>query len=219
MFDIRKLQTALVFTLYSLLLAGNSVAAVQQIDEGVITPTGRYQNDYLDFSIAIPKGWAVKTQAQMQEIQKEGTDLLAGDDENLKKIIKASSPKTVNLFAFSKYEMGAPVESNPSVASVAENVQGAPGIKRGSDYLFHVKRMLQNSNMEYHFDTGFERTLGNTTFDVLPATLKVGSVTVYQEYTAIIVKGYALALVLTFRTPEEREELYRITNQLQAGLI
>ncbi|WP_461534988.1 hypothetical protein [Spongorhabdus nitratireducens] len=219
MFNIRKLQTAFVFTLCSLLLAGNSVAAVQQIDDGVITPAGRYQNDYLDFSIVIPKGWSVKTPAQIQKIQKEGVDLLAGDDENLKKRLKAAVPRTLNLFAFSKYETGTPVESNPSVASAAEHIAGFPGINRGSDYLFIVKRMLQNSSMEYHFESGFERTLGNTTFDVLPASLKVGSRTIYQEYTAIIVKGYALVLVLTFRTPEEREELYHITNQLQAGLI
>lgn len=175
-----------------------------------------YINKYFSMSIQVPKGWSVQSKAAIKEISDRGGDLIAGDDENLKAAIKVAEKQTVNLFAFFKYEQGAPVDFNPSIMAAAERVAHMPGIKKGSDYLFHLKKTLQAGQLEYTFpkDT-YTRHLSGSSFDVMPAQITVGNTAIFQEYYSTKIKDYVLSLILTYSSQSEKDELVKALNTLQ----
>lgn len=167
-----------------------------------------YKNSYFGMTIGVPKGWSVQSQAQLEDISNSGAELIAGDDTNLKGVIKASQKQTLNLFAFFKYEQGAPVDFNPSLVAVAERVSGMPGIKRGSDYLFHSKKLLQSGQLKVDFSVeNYSVELSGVSFDVMPITMDFSGVLVSQEYYASRFKDYVLAFVVTYSNESELAEL------------
>lgn len=175
-----------------------------------------YVNEYFNMSISVPKGWAVQSQAAIEEISDRGGDLIAGEDKNLQLAIKEAEKQTVNLFAFFKYEQGSPVEFNPSIIAVAERVTYMPGIKRGSDYLFHVKRILQAGQVRYTFpQETYTKEISGVSFDVMPAEISMGAMTVSQEYYATRIKGYVLSFVLTYSSELEIKELTQLIDKIE----
>lgn len=192
---------------FILALSGCDKAAEKEIGYGVIE-NGSYKNSYFGMEIEVPQGWSVQSQAQLDAISGAGAELIAGDDANLKGAMEASQKQSVNLFAFFKYEQGAPVDFNPSLMAVAERVSGMPGIKRGSDYLFHSKKLLQSGQLTIDFPReNFTTELSGISFDVMPLTMEFNGVLVYQEYYASRFKDYVLAFVVTYSNESELTEL------------
>jgi hypothetical protein len=176
---------------------------------------GIYTNNYFNMSILVPDGWSVQSKAAIKEISDLGGNLVAGDDKNLQAIMKESEKQTVNMFAFFKYEQGSPVDFNPSILAMAERVTHMPGIKRGSDYLFHVKKLFQAGQVEYTFPKEiYTKEISGVSFDVMPAEINIGGTTVHQEYYATRIKDYVLGVVLTYATKPENNELNKIFNKL-----
>ncbi len=112
---------------------------------------GVYQNEYFGFSMNLPADWVVQTQEQTENLANTGKDLVAGDDANMKAIIKASEINTANLISVFQYEVGSTVDYNPSIVIVAENIINSPGIKTGSDYLFHAKKVMEQGQFKYQY--------------------------------------------------------------------
>ena len=138
-----------------------------------------------------------------------------GGDENLKATFDAAELNSVNLFNVSQYEMGAAVPSNPSITSVAERVAHMPGVKLGSDYLFHAKNLLEQSALQFEFPKEvYQVTLGGRVFHVMELQMIFPGVAVNQKYFACVEKRYALSFITTFNTPEEGEMLDAILDTL-----
>ena len=144
-------------------------------------------------------------------MMKAGGAAVAGDDKNMKAILKASELKSVNLFAAFEHPLGTPVDYNPAIMSMAEMVRQFPGIKKGKDYHFQMKKMLAASQMKMSFPREiYSEQLGGVDFDVMDTELKVGEILVRQKYYVTIMKGYALCFVTAFSTDEEQESLHKI---------
>ncbi len=185
------------------------------IDYGTIS-NNVYSNKYFDISINVPDTWFVQSQADQKALMETGSNLMAGDDKNLKKLIKESEKQTVNLFTFFKFEPGAPVDFNPSIISVAERVAHMPGIKKGSDYLFHTRKLIESGQLNYEFPNDvYTKEVSGLSFDVMPAQITVNNTTVYQEYYVVIIKDYALAFILSFSSDSDKKELDSILNELK----
>jgi hypothetical protein len=147
---------------------------------------------------------------------KKGAKLLAADNDELNRAIKASELQTVNLFFVSKYLMGAPVSFNPNIVSIAESTEEFPGIERGKDYLFHAKELLETSSMQVHFAKGYStEKVGGQDFDVLEARLTAMGKSIKQKYYARIIKGYALNFILTYTTDDELAGLQEVLNTVK----
>ena len=175
-----------------------------------------YINEYFNMSLTVPKGWSIQSKAAIKEISERGSDLIAGDDENLRAAIKVAEKQTVNLFAFFKYEQGAPVDFNPSIMAAAERVVQMPGITKGSDYLFHLKKTLQAGQLKYTFPKEtYAKTISGSPFDVMPTQLSMGNTPIYQEYYSIKIKDYVLSLILTYSSENEKNELVKTVNNLK----
>ncbi len=109
----------------------------KKFDYGEIE-NGIYSNKFFDMKMILPDKWIFQSNKEISELMKSGEKLITGNDEKLKSMLKAAKITTANLFAGFKYEKGAPVDFNPSILLVAENLKSNPGIKTGEDYLFNA---------------------------------------------------------------------------------
>ena len=177
---------------------------------------GVYTNNYFNMSIDVPENWVVQSQAAQKELLELGGDLLSGGDENFKNVLDESQKRIVNMFAFFKFEVGAPVEFNPNIISIAEKITDFPGVKSGNDYLFHTKKQLQAGQIGYEFPNEiYVKNISGVSFDVMPMQTSIGTFTVYQEYYATKINDYALTFTLSYSTDEEQDELNEIVDTLK----
>ena len=178
--------------------------------------SGVYTNNYFDFEIKFDTSWHVQSQAQLNGLVKRGQKMLE-NNELLNKAIEASKVNTAYLFAMFKYEVGAAVQSNPSLMVVAENTKSLPGIKKGKDYLFHAKNSLSQTQLNYTFDPISEtKKLGSFEFDILTAKLDVMTKKIVQEYITTVTDGFALSFILSYTSDQEKEELYKVIEGMKA---
>ena len=194
----------------AMLLAGCGKKASDEIDFGTFK-NSIYQNNYFGMSVAIPKDWSIQDQQAQQRLMKTGGKLISGDDKNLQAVLKASELQSVNLFGVFKYPQGSAVTFNPSILAIAENVRQLPGIKRGKDYHFHARKLLESSQMEISFPKDiYTQQLGGIDFDVMEMEVSIRGIVVKQKYYATIMKGYALSIIVSFTTDEEQASLQKI---------
>ncbi len=180
------------------------------------TENGQYKNKYFNMEVTFNPDWIVQDKQQMNDILKTGNDIISGDDKNLKSAIKAGMVNTAYLLTIFKHEAGAPVTFNPSFTLLAENTKNAPGIKRGKDYLYHVRNLLEQSQITYFFDKEvFERKIGSTTFYVMESKVDVMDKTITQEYMTKVTKGFSLSIIISYMTSEEKEELYAVIKNIK----
>ena len=198
-----------------LFLTGCDTKPVNEIGYGTIAK-GIYTNEYFNMSIKVPDDWAVQSQAARQDLMEKGADLLSGEDDNLKSILKESQKQSIAMFAFFKHEQGAPVPFNPSIMSVAERMSHMPGVKRGSDYHFHAKKLLESGQVKYEFPHEiYTKDVSGMSFDVMPTQITITNMTVYQDYYATRINDYVLIIILSYSSNSEVEELDKILNSLQ----
>lgn len=202
--------TPLLLTMSVALSAGCGKKASEEIDFGSVT-NSVYRNEYFGLTVTLPSEWSVQDNEARQQMMQTGREVIAGDDRNLKAAVKASEMKTVNLFAAFKHPVGTPVPYNPAIACVAERVRQMPGIKRGKDYLFHARKLLEAGQLSVSFPSEISaESVGGRDFDVMPVDMSMAGMTIRQKYYPTILKGYALSFVLCFTTDEDESALQDI---------
>lgn len=180
------------------------------------TESGVYKNDFFEMEVSFDPNWVIQDRQQMNKLAEMGGELMTGDDKILKTALKASRVNTAYLLSISKYELGAAVESNPSFIVVAENTKNFPGIKSGKDYLFHSKKLLEQSQVPYYFEKDmFERTIGKSNFYIMEARFDYLNKTIIQEYSTTIINGFSLAFIVSYTTDDEKNELYEIIENIK----
>jgi hypothetical protein len=208
---IKLLFTAQIIVL-AVLLTGCGKKASDEIDFGAFN-NSVYTNNYFGLTVTIPADWSIQDQEAQRRIMKLGGKMVAGDDKNLKSLMKASELKIVNLFAAFKYPAGTPVAFNPSIMALAEKVSQLPGIKRGKDYLFFARQILESGQMQVSFPKEiYTERLGGVDFDVMDLELSVRGITIKEKYYAAIIKGYALSFIVAFTNDEEESSDQKILN-------
>jgi hypothetical protein len=207
-----KTSSLLFVMIAGLVLASCQKKASDEIDYGSVTDSV-YSNAYFGFQLPLPNEWSVQDQAMRQELAKSGTQLIAGENIDMKAALKASEQQTVNLMAVFQHPVGSPVPFNPSVNCVAERIRHMPGIQRGRDYHFHAKKLLSSGQIKAEFPKEIvSEKLDGVDFDVMAVNLGVADMTVRQKYYAAIIKGYALLFIVSFTTPEEETATQAILN-------
>jgi hypothetical protein len=177
---------------------------------------GTYKNDYFDMEVLFNPNWIVQDKQEMNNLVERGSDLVTGDNKNLKSIVKASQVNTAYLLAVFKHEVGAAVEYNPSFMIVAENTKNFPGIKNGKDYLFHAKKLLKQTQIPYSFEKEvLERKIGNSLFHVMEARLDYMGKIIIQEYISTVNKGFSLSFIISYSTDKEKSELYEVVDNVK----
>jgi hypothetical protein len=169
----------------------------------------QYRQKYLSLEMTFDTTWAIQSKADIERIAKLSEAIISNDDEELKAILKATDVQIANLFAAFKYEMGTPVDYNPSIMLIAENVKQSPGIKKGSDYLFHAQKLLRRTSLDYEIDeTIYQRMIDGKSFDGMKTYLNSGEITLTQEYFTFIKRDFCILFILSYVEEAEKEELY-----------
>ena len=210
-------QTGLLLILPIVLIslfAGCSQQTSDEIDFGTIK-NSVYQNKYFGLSVPLPPEWSVQDQEARRKLQEAGGTMLAGDDKNLKAVVKASEMTTVNLLTVFKHPQGKPVPFNPNFICMAERVHHMPEIKNGEDYLFQSKKLLETSRIDVSFPGEITtESVGGREFGVMHVEIPMSDMTIRQKYYATIMKGYALTFIVSYSTDEEESSLQKILKKV-----
>src|SRR5262249_54389815 len=110
---------------------------------------------------------------------------------------------------------GSPVPFNPSIISIAEDVRGLPGIKRGKDYHYQARQLMESSPMKVSFPKEiYTQKLGGIDFDIMETTVPIRGIIVKQKYYETVMKGYALGFIVSFTTDEEAASLQKVLDTI-----
>ncbi len=177
---------------------------------------GSYSNTFFDLMLSIPDTWHVLDLESRLEIIKRGGEIVAGENKSLKAAINASDLQSINLLTAYEHPPGAAVTTNPGIMLIAEKVKHAPGIKRGSDYHFHAKKLMKFSRMKVSYPQEiYEKTIDGVSFDIMETEITMGpGISIRQRQYATIMKGYALLMALTYQDESGLSQLEEIVNTL-----
>lgn len=173
-----------------------------------------YTNPFFGFKVAIPSSWVVQNKSQIEYVVSKGKNAVEFKDELSNKTMQNLDLTSMTLLMVSKYELGSPVEFNPSLMIMVEDVSMYPGVKMGSDYLFQLKRQFKNSNLNFTLAADYGSTeLNGSKFDILEC-LKDDSNT-HLDYICSIQKRFAFCYIITYSNEEEKNELMSIIHTTQ----
>jgi hypothetical protein len=177
---------------------------------------GIYTNTFFNLEVPFDTSWKVQDKQQMSDIIKASENIILGDDKLAKKLLDASLVNSAYLFTIFKHEVGAAVDFNPSLMVMAENTKIYPGIQTGSDYLFHTKKLLAQTQMDYDFDKPlFKQKIGSVDFDTQEAILHYMNHSITQEYASYVTKGFCLTFILSYANEAEKNELHLMLDQVK----
>jgi hypothetical protein len=206
------LRTIALLLFMGLLSCGlQSETADNAIDFGEFVD-GVYTNTYFNLAIAIPEDWHVLDAEARNQLMRQGGKLVAGNNRNLKAALNAADLDSLNLLAAYEHAPGAPVTTNPGILIIAEKIKHMPGIKRGSDYHYHTKKMMKMSNINVAFpEEIYETSIDDVSFDVMEMQINMGQMNIMQKQYVTIMNGYALLVGLTY---QDGEGLYQLEDIL-----
>lgn len=177
-----------------------------------------YKNNFFGFELPIPADWVVQDTEQMKKISEEGQKIISEHNEELGEKIKASEVRSAMLLSVFRYKDDSVVgQFNPSFGIAVENLGPFSSIKTPEDYLQQAKSLMLKSGIDYKFPTGFVPVkIGNKNFTVMELTaIYKGNVEVGQMYYCILDKGFAVSIVISFGTDEQREQLRHIISNIR----
>lgn len=155
-------------------------------------------------SLSAPSSWSVSGKETIDAVADIGGKIISGDDEIKKILHEESKKRTENIFLISQYEVGAPVQFNPSIVSVSENIALAPGIKSGKDYLYHVEQLLLASTANYSIVEHYKPVIiSGYVFDAIKAKTTINGSSFYQDYYATKAGKFVLSFIITYSNQEE----------------
>lgn len=177
----------------------------------------KYTNSFFNLEVNLPPKWIVQTKEQTDNLVEKSKNIVAGDNKNLKAMINASEVNSANLLAIFQYEVGSPVEYNPNLMMVAENLKLTPGIKTGSDYLYQARKLIKQSQIHYDsIDEEFKKVMiGNQEFYVMKASLSYAGLTIRQEYYSTIANGFGVSTIISYVTDEQKDILTKVIHSMK----
>ncbi|MEO1241663.1 MAG: hypothetical protein AAFX54_07110 [Pseudomonadota bacterium] len=154
-------------------------------------------------SVRHPDGWYSLDYDQLNGLLEIGADVATKGNDDLDKVIEATKKNNYNIFAIMQHEPGTPVEENPNVIGLAENVSLAPGIKRGSDYFFHARKLMEQANPNSIFAEAYEtRIIDGVEFDQMDVTVEMAGVVTAQSYYAARNNDFVILIIQSYVSNE-----------------
>lgn len=178
-----------------------------QIDPELVAPFdvgklegGAYSNDFFGFSMTLPKGWSVVSEAEKKKFLEAGREIVEdGASESKKKGLEAAVERTHFLLTASKYPTGgAGPNFNALLFCIAERIPTAI-VKTGADYVSLMQRSFAGTAAKFEFTTPVRtQKVGGADFTVADVKMSAGPVVMAQRYYVRITKGYALVMAYTY---------------------
>lgn len=181
---------------------------------------GAYTNSYFGIRVPLPETWYVMDDESRLALMQQGSKIVSGDNKNLKAVMDAADLNSMNLLTAYAHPPGSAVETNPSIIVVAEKIGHLPGIKRGSDYHYHTKKLMAQSPLSVSYPNEiYEKSLGGVSFDVMDINYNVPQGSNFQKQYCTTMKNYALAIIITYQDDEGLQRLDDILAAIEFGSI
>lgn len=215
---MKRTQLLSILIISVFLLCSCSDNSKKAIDFGTFE-SGVYLNRYFNLEVKVPESWHVLDDESRVEMMRKGSKIVAGDNENLNAVLKATDLQNINLLTASEHPIGAPVPFNPTFIIIAEKVKHLPGIVKGRDYHFHTKELMKSSPLKVSYPKEiYEVLVGELTFDVMEFEINMGQTIITQKQYAAIINDYALLFALTYSNDKDLESLTEIVQGLNLKL-
>ncbi len=144
-----------------------------------------FENKFFGVSIVKPDDWHNMSAEEQMHTKEAGSELLFSDNEDMQRAARVNAKKVHTLFSFAKHALGSPVDINPSITVLAENVSHLSGIVSGEDYFFHLKKALTSSGVNYELSDTYGRSqIGGYEFVQLDTKLVFNENGILQSYYA-----------------------------------
>jgi hypothetical protein len=176
-------------------------------DNGRVTD-GVYRNDFFGFTYTLPKGWTVHGPETEKVLMETGKELIAGDNEEKKKMMDAANKRTFHLLTAFEFPLGTPGKANRSLQLLAENVAFAPGIRDGKDYILNLDQVLSRGQLQMTYEgEPVEESIDGVKFYRQNMRAKIGEIPIYEVVYSTKMGAYAICYIITARDKEGAEEV------------
>jgi hypothetical protein len=185
------------------------------VDEGEVHENV-YTNRFYGMRYEFPQGWVVHGDETKKRVLELGRNMIAGDDPVRKSTVEVAEKHTQMLLSVFQYPVGTPVDYNPMIQVMSEDVAFAPGIRTGKEYLQNVIKVLQASSVPVEIEgEPTARDVAQRQFFYLHTILHVKDKLIYESFCATIVQGHALGFLFATGSPETRELLEKTLTTVQ----
>ena len=182
------------------------------VDEGEVHDNV-YTNQFYGMTYEFPQGWVVHGEETKKRVLELGKNIVAGTDPVKKSSVEVAEKHTKMLLSVFQYPLGTPVDYNPMIQILSEDVAFAPGIRTGKDYEQNIIKVLQSSNLHMEIEGDpIERHLGQQQFFYLHIILHVRDKSIYEGLWGTVIKRHALGFILAAGSPESRDFLEKSLN-------
>lgn len=182
-----------------------------------VTP-GVFESGFFDMTIAPGEGWTAVTYSELAQMLGVGSDLVAGDNAQLKAALESGDARTVPLFGFFDEPLGADVSFNANVLGLGENVRIAPNVEDGKDYFNEARKLFAQSAVPMVPGEGYStREIGGRVFDQMEVTIDQGTFVVQQNYYARRDGDFVIAIIQSYVGDDQKATTDAVINSIEFG--
>lgn len=168
--------------------------AQSKVDLGEVRD-GVYINSGLGFTFKYPKDWVVHGEATNERISELGKEKIAAAGQS-KESVEIAMQHTHYLLTVFRHPVGTPgITFNPGILVIAEQVDYAPGITNGKDYLLNLRTLLTKTGCQFLLKEPLEYRFAGAQFFRDDSTAEVNGVHLLQSHFATLKNGYALVFI------------------------
>ena len=179
---------------------------------------GSFSSDYFNMKISLPPSWVMASEKEAREILNVGSEMVAGEDSEMKDRMDSSVAKSLPIMFASKYAMSAGRSDNINVSAIAENVAAIPMYITGEAYFSNMKLIASQSATPITFEDGYTETLiGGQPFTTMQATISIDNVQILQEYYAARRGDHIVSIISTYLSEDDKFLLDGIISNIEFG--
>jgi hypothetical protein len=141
---------------------------------------------------------------------------LSGMDSRTKALAESSMDRTSNIFGILEYAPGKPVDDNSGVMGLAEDISIMPGIERGSDYFFHSRKLLEQTNVVFEVLGDYKtRDIDGQQFDRMDLAIDAMGAKVFQRYYAARHGNSIVVFIQSYRDDADLPTLDKVIDSIK----
>lgn len=159
---------------------------------------GVYTNEYFGLELTVPDGWRVADDESSKQLNRKSAEIMAGDSQDMKKLLRQAEGQTINLFTLGKLPQPGSAGGAVSIVGAAEPVP-AWLVKTGEEYLGQVRRLLERTAVKPEFEGPVTKeNIGGVEFATMHLRMNYFGTYVTQKLSATIRKGHAVILTRAY---------------------
>lgn len=172
---------------------------------------GNYKNDFLGFSLKVPKDWIVADQETTAAAAKIGTDTLKGKDQRDNKLVEESIRLSITLLNVTKKPVGA---SENAAFVLVVNKQSSSGYTPAM-IAEATKSVLDSSPvLKLTADTRV-KTVGGRNFALLDYEINANGQRANTKFYVTMIRDYSLSFSLSYVNDSDLVLLEKIVETMQ----